>query len=342
MLEKPSISAEKIISCLQTEFSLQAESLTFLPLGADSNTAVYRLLTRTNTPYFVRLRRGLFNEVSVSVPKFLHDQGISQVIPPLPTGAGCLWADLDGFKVILYPYIDGHDGYEVELSSTQWIQLGRAFKLIHSIKLPELLSAGIRCKSWSPAFRKSLQQAMEEVESKAYSDSLQLQCSTFLNVQRPLILDLLERASRLAPELAERSLEFSLCHGDLHAGNVLLHAKGDLYIIDWDDLVLAPKERDLMSIGASLFGGWHSPAEEETLFYQGYRQTTIDPAALAYYRYERIIADLAVECRQIFQMEAVGEDRQQAFKFLQSNFLPGNAIALAYQSDPGSGLGTLP
>jgi spectinomycin phosphotransferase len=335
MLEPPSIPPEKISACLQSEYGLQAESLTFLPLGADSDTAVYRLLSRANTPYFVRLRNGPFDEASVAIPKFLHDQGLSQVIPPVSTGRGRLWTDLPPFKISLFPYIDGHDGYEVDLSSHQWMELGRAFRRLHTLKLPESFSVQIRPESWSPVLRDSLRHVMEDIETNIYSDSLQSQCSAFLKEKQTLILDMLERAGCLAQTLAERSLEFCLCHGDLHAGNILLHAKGDLYIIDWDDLILAPKERDLMSIGASLFGNWRSPAEEEALFYQGYGQTQIDPVALAYYRYERILADLAVECRQIFEKGTGSLDRQQAFNWLRSNFLPGNAIELACQSDPG-------
>ena len=42
-----------------------------------------------------------------------------------------------------------------------------------------------------------------------------------------------------------------------------------------------------MFIGDGVGGIWNS-APEEALFYQGYGQTEIHPAALAYYRFERI------------------------------------------------------
>ncbi len=44
----------------------------------------------------------------------------------------------------------------------------------------------------------------------------------------------------------------------------------------------------------------YTPEEEETLFYQGYGQSNINQIAIAYYRDERIIEDIAVECEQIF------------------------------------------
>ncbi|MFN8476730.1 MAG: phosphotransferase [Kouleothrix sp.] len=41
------------------------------------------------------------------------------------------------------------------------------------------------------------------------------------------------------------------CHGDLHAGNIFLGDDGQLHTVDWDTLIRAPKERDLMFIGGA-------------------------------------------------------------------------------------------
>ena len=73
--------------------------------------------------------------------------------------------------------------------------------------------------------------------------------------------------------------------------------------------------------------------EEEMLFYLGYGQTSIDLAALAYYRYERIIVDIAIFCEQLLLSNEGGEDRQQSLVYLKSNFLPNGTIEAAYRSD---------
>ena len=124
-----------------------------------------------------------------------------------------------------------------------------------------------------------------------------------------------------------------MCHSDIHAGNILIDANDNLYIVDWDNPILAPKERDLMFIGGGQGFAGHSAQEEETLFYRGYGPTQIDPSALAYYRYERIIQDIAVFCEQIFLTNAGGEDREQSLRYLISNFLPNNTIEIAHKSD---------
>ena len=74
------------------------------------------------------------------------------------------------------------------------------------------------------------------------------------------------------------------------------------------------------------------PQQEEALFYQGYGAASIDSYALAYYRYERIIANIAVECEQLLLTNEGGADREQALRYLISNFEPKGTIEIAYQA----------
>jgi spectinomycin phosphotransferase len=100
--------------------------------------------------------------------------------------------------------------------------------------------------------------------------------------------------------------------------------------------MLAPKERDLMFIGGGLMGNKRTPEEEEALFYRGYGPTQVDLRALAYYRCERIIEDIAVECQQIFSTAEGGDDRAQALDYLKANFLPNQTIDLALRTPTGA------
>jgi len=339
MLEKPDIQDEKIVACLQAEYGLPVAQIAFLPLGADLNTAVYRLAVEDGTPYFLKLRRGTFDEISVVLPKFLSNQGITQIITPLSNKSGQLWASLDAYKTILYPFIEGRNSYEIDLSGRHWVEFGRALKRIHTIELPPALTSRIHRETYSPQGRQIVRAFLERVENEVFDDPIAAETAAFLKARQKEILDLVVRAERLAATNQARTPEFVLCHSDVHAGNILIDTNDAFYIVDWDEPILAPKERDLMFVGGAQGFSGHTAKEEETLFYQGYGQTQVDPIALSYYRYERIVQDIAVECEQIFSTNEGGEDREQAFEYLKSNFRPGNTIENAYQTDKTRGIG---
>ncbi len=66
---------------------------------------------------------------------------------------------------------------------------------------------------------------------------------------------------------------------------------------------------------------------------QDLERREVDQVALAYYRYERIVEDIAVFSEQIFSTNKGGRDREQSLRYLKSNFLPNNTIEIAYKSD---------
>lgn len=339
MLDKPDLPEESLVSALYDAYGLPIAQIAFLPLGADRHTAVYRALAGSGTAYFVKLRSGVFDEASVTLRRFLSDQGIAHIIAPLATKTGHLWTDLDAFKLILYPFVEGDDGYEFDLLDRQWRDLGQALQRIHTTKLPRTLGNRIQRETYSSQWRESAQSFLARRDDLCPGDPVAAELVAVLKTRHAQIRDLIGRAERLAQQLQARSGDLVLCHTDIHGGNVLIDPTGALYIVDWDNPTFAPKERDLMAAGGGLFGNRHTAQEEEFLFYQGYGPTDIDPAALAYYRYERIVEDIAVICEHILSTDEGSEDRPQVLRYLESNFLPNGTIEIAYASDktwPGS------
>jgi spectinomycin phosphotransferase len=173
---------------------------------------------------------------------------------------------------------------------------------------------------------------MERLEHETFHDPVTLDLVLFLQSRGEMVLELLRRAEGLAQVMALRSLDFVLCHSDIHPGNLFIDGQGTLFIVDWDYPMLAPKERDLMFIGGGEGYKPYIAAQEERLFYQGYGQAQIDPVALAYYRCERAITDITVETERIL-LETLGEqDRANAFKTLQLYFLPDCTVEMALAS----------
>lgn len=330
MLENPDLPEEKIIASVEAAYGLRVGELAFLPLGADANTAVYRLVAAGGTPYFLKLRRGDFAEIAVSLPRFLSEQGIRQIIAPLATDDGALWAGLNSFRLILYPFVGGRDGYEVALSEAQWAEFGATLRRIHAASLPADLLRQVPQEAYSPRWREEVRDFLSTLETETYRDPAAVDLAALLRARRAQVRDLLTHTERLAADLQTRPADFVLCHSDLHAGNLLITEGSTFYIVDWDNPILAPPERDLMYIGGAQGFLGCTPQKEEALFYRGYGPARVDPAVLAYYRCERIVQDIAAYCEQIFLSDEGGADRPLAVRYVASNFLPGGTLEAAY------------
>jgi spectinomycin phosphotransferase len=122
-----------------------------------------------------------------------------------------------------------------------------------------------------------------------------------------------------------------LCHSDIHAGNVLIDPSNAIYIVDWDDPIIAPKERDLMFIGGGVGNVWNMPHEEAS-FYKGYGKTEINKTALAYYRHERIVEDIAIYGEIIFFTEVSNEVKLENYKYFKSMFEPRGVVEIAFET----------
>lgn len=333
MLEKPDLQDERIVASMKDEYGLRVKQVSLLPLGADQNTAVYSIVTEGGGRYFLKLRCGEFDETSVALPKYLGDHGIKQIIAPLTTKAGQLWGNLDSFKTMLYPFVEGHNGFGVEMTDRVWVELGAALKRIHTTVIPPTLLGRIPQETYAAQWREIVKTFLVRVEMDTFDDPHAAKLAALLRMRRAEVLDLVERAERLAEVLVTRSPQLACCHSDLHGANVLISANDAFYIVDWDNPILAPKERDLMFVGGAQFGNRRTAKEEETLFYRGYGRTQIDVSALAYYRYERIIEDIGAYGQQLLLTKEGGPDREKAIRSVEANFLPGNTIEMAYNSE---------
>jgi spectinomycin phosphotransferase len=151
--------------------------------------------------------------------------------------------------LILYPFIESHNAYEVDLSDRQWYDFGRTLKSIHANQIPFMLTKYILREIFSPLGHEIVKKYVGRIEHDAFDDPIAASSAVFLKAKRTKILDLVERSERLALSLQTRSLDLIVCHSDIHAGNVLIDTNNNIYIVDWDNPILAPKERDLIFIG---------------------------------------------------------------------------------------------
>ncbi len=329
MLTRPAISDEAIAACLQGSFALRVSQVTFLPVGW-ANNAAYRVTAENGGLYFLKLRQGPFDEIAVAAPAFLHAQGIPQVMAPLSTTDRRLWVHAHAFDWILYPYFAGQSGFDAPLSKSHWLALGRAMRAVHAATLPAELAGRVPREDYSPAWRAGVRAFDERVQRERFDDPTAASFAALWRAERDEIHRIVERAERLAGALRGRAHAPAVCHADLHGRNVLAGAGGELAIVDWDAPILAPKERDLMFVGGGVGGIWNDDREVQW-FNEGYGPAAVDLVALAYYRYERIVEDIAEFAARVFGLQGPVEERRQALR-LSEQFAPNNVVDIAHQT----------
>lgn len=321
-----------ILNCLSTYYLIEATALVQLPLGADVNASIYKAQASDQKTYFVKLKRDHVHDANIAILELLQMAGIQQLIPPLKTVEGKQIQQMGDFTLIVYPFIEGQDGFSCSLSDKQWITLGRALRQVHEVNVPASLKTRIRREEFSPKWRDVVRSLYTHVEAISIEDEIASNLWKFLQENKSIIQQLVDRSEQLSQKARSRPLKFVLCHSDIHGGNVLVSGKEALYIVDWDDPILAPKERDLMFIGGGVGNVWNKPHEEK-LFYQGYGQVDVDWTLLAYYRYERIVEDIAVYSQELLLKPMEGNNRLEMYKQFMSMFDPNGVVDIAFATD---------
>ena len=254
-------------ACLQQvldqQYGVSDVLLERLHWGADADSIAYRVRSHERQSYFLKLRLGSFDPVSLALPRYLHDQGIPHIVPPTTTKSHQLWVESPAGAVMLYPFVDGQNGFVRELSDLQWIEFGRTMRTIHDLPLPSELLDQIRKEAFSSVWRDSVVLCLGLAHSKNVHGPLASRTATLLREKSQIIMRAVNTAERLAQRLQEEELPFVNCHYDLHAGNVLLPDDQQFFVVDWDNPIRAPRERDLMFIGAGIGRTWNSKRESD-------------------------------------------------------------------------------
>jgi spectinomycin phosphotransferase len=332
MLEPPDLAHETILAALSAHFGIVATVLEFIPRGEDSSAWVYRAETADGSAYLLKVRRGQLNEAALAIPRYLQGQGLEHIVAPLPSQTGTLWAPAGEFALMVYPFIVGRSASEAGMSEAQWVEYGSALRRIHDTALPADLLALLRRETHVPKSTQLIGELDARIGARSFADPLEEALVAVWRARREQIHRLADRAEALGLRLRQGSRPPILCHADIHTANVLVDAEGRLWIVDWDEAMLAPKERDLMFVVGGIGSGWVNPQQTQW-FFLGYGRTAVDPLALAYYRYDWAVQDIAAFAERVLLRPDLGmESKRSALGWFVAQFRPGGMVEIAESS----------
>jgi spectinomycin phosphotransferase len=319
---------------MEGHYGLSVAALAFLPVGNDAASWVYRLETGEGQRYFLKLRsKARFNAPSLIVPRYLLEQELPHILAPLPTREQELWVALEDFMLTVYPFVEGRMAAHVGLSAAQWQAFGALVRRVHDCRLPRDLRQQLPVETFVPGQRDLIAALQQASARQRLDDEVRREFADFWREQQEIIDVLVTRAGALGTELRRARAPRVLCHADMHPWNVLVAEDGEFWLIDWDEVVMALRERDLMFVVGGLRVDDGVAAARTAQFLQGYGDVKLNPTALAYYRYARAVEDIAADGDRVFFAPDLGEvSRRAALEGFKSMFATGNIVSMALAS----------
>ncbi len=327
MLEKPDFADVRIIKLLESHYALRVRALEFLPVGNDQRAWAYRVEAEAAV-YFLKLRRGGTRPASLIAPHHLKTQGIEQVVAPLETVAGGLLTSAGDYDLILYPFIDGRSAWRMAIPPSNWRAWGAIMRRIHSSSLSSHGLDVVEREVFGVKWLDTLGRVEDLLGRGGYRGEVAEAAALVWRDQAVEIMRCRRRYLELGACLAADPPPFVLCHADIHTANIILDRQSEIRIVDWDETVIAPKERDLMFF---VYDG-HRP-EETDAFFAGYGSDEINWLAMAYYKYDWVVQEFADYGERIFLSNDIGvKDLASALNEFKRLFEPDDVIQRAHRA----------
>jgi spectinomycin phosphotransferase len=212
------------------------------------------------------------------------------------------------------------------MTDDQWREFGATLHSVHTSGLAEQLCGQVPVETFALPSAALVRRILDLTETTELENAVAARFAAFWREHAARIREMVGRAEALGLRLQSRPFKHVLCHADIHAANILVGEDGRIWLIDWDEPIIAPRERDLLFIVGSRIARVVEPREEE-FFFEGYGPVHIDREALIYYRYERIVEDLGEIGRSVLLDPSPSDQmRAEESRLAMSFFAPGGDI----------------
>ncbi|MFC4017192.1 phosphotransferase [Micromonospora sp. GCM10011542] len=325
MIDDPSPS---VSTWVREDFGIELDALEPVTHGADQQARLWRARAVDGTGYAVKLSGG-GTPAGLLVTAHLAGQGVRGVAAPLPTRDGRLYSRREGRRLSVVPWVSDERALGGAMTLAHWRAYGEVLAAVHAAAvtddLAELLPrGGGTYQRILTATRAQAGRLRDPGRAGAVAELAEVWAS----VADP-VAALIRAVERLAVEVRDRPGPAVVCHGDPHLGNLLLGPDGQVWLIDWDDAVLAPRECDLMFILGGVLAFAPVTGEQQAAALAGYGAVDVDPARLAWFLAVRALDDLSDWTRQALDPDASAADRSFAVRIVRGLVSPDGLVTLA-------------
>ena len=217
------------------------------------------------------------------------------------------------------------------MNADQWRSFGATLRQVHDSGLHAQFASTLPTDTFRLPSASAVRHALEIRTAPDAATPAQARLLALLADRASEIEAMLARSEALGVELASRPFDRVLCHGDIHAANLLAADDGTAWLVDWDAPIIAPRERDLLFIIGSRIARTVELYEEAWCF-EGYGAVTVDQEAIVFYRYEQFMEDIAAVAASVLGSHDTSEtSRASEVDIAEEYFAPGGMLATIEQ-----------
>lgn len=283
----------QVTAWVHDDFDLVLDDVRRIDTGGDTSARVWRAGTAGGEVAVKWTGGG--SVAGVAVPARLAASGVHGVAAPRVAADGRPWSERDGRRLTVVPWLDAPDGIATTPDERHWTAFGRLLAATHTLPVEAALQAHVpHHLDVDAATVRTARERHERLHRLAADHpDVDATAEQVLARWRQVTSDvelLLAAADALTPQLHDRPAV--VCHGDAHVGNLLVGDGGQVWLIDWDDAVLAPPERDLLFVLDGVLPFAPVTDAQQTAFVAGYGPLDADPVGLTFQRCVRALEDL--------------------------------------------------
>jgi thiamine kinase-like enzyme len=311
------LETSALIAVLADDWGLDVEAVDYAAVGGGSYHWLVQDLDGTRSfvtaddldqkPWLGETRESAFDGLrrAFDTAVALRDSGVGFVVAPIPTSRGETVRRIGSRHTIaLFPFVDGNAGTYGRYETAERTALLTMLAELH--EATPVAAVARRIDLALPG-RDKLETALQQLNQTWSGGPLSEPARQTLARHASEVAELLALLDDLSADVATRSTNWVITHGEPHAGNVM--RTGESYVlVDWDTVALAPRERDLWMLV-------EEPAEEASTYTAATGQQ-LDEVAVRFFRLTWALADIAAFTDLLRSPHDHSEDTEKAHKAL--------------------------
>ena len=329
------VSAGVLRVWVREDFGLDLASIDEVHHGADETAQLWHVVTADGQRYAVKLTGG-GSPAALRVTAELAGRGVAGVAAPLSSTDGTLWTERAGRRLSVTPWVADRRALDGGMTAAHWSSLGALLAGVHATPVTDapthLLPRERHDPSGLLADVRTVDRGLRAVGAAPHAtgaDELTVAVADEWCAAASLVAALLDPVDELGRVLRGRERADVLCHADPHIGNLLLGDHGEVWLVDWDDAVLAPREVDLMFVLGGVLAFAPVTRTEQDAFFEGYGPVEPDPERLAYHLSVRALVDVADWAATAADPARGSAARSEALSIVRGLVSPTGLVTLA-------------